>query len=261
MRDLVGAVAWVTGGASGIGEQVCRQLAAHGAHVVLSDVDGRGSAVAQEIGGTYVETDVRDLAACRAAVAQAERAYGRLDLVHLNAGLASATTLDDFDVERYRRLMAVNLDGVVHGLVAALPALRRAGGGAVVATSSLSGLVPFPGDAFYTASKHAVVGLVRSAAESLAAEGIWLNAVCPGFTDTPLVAPAAERFRAAGFPLLDPSTVAETVVALLRGEQTGEAWFVQPGRAAAPYRFHGVPGPATGQPPPEDVRTGSGISA
>lgn len=261
MRDLTGAVAWVTGGASGIGEQVCRQLAVAGAHVVLSDVDSRGRAVAQEIGGTFVETDVRDLAANEAAVHVAEETYGRLDLVHLNAGIAGGTTIGDFDIEKYRRLMGINLDGVVFGLAAALPALKRAGGGAVVATSSLSGLVPFPGEVLYAASKHAVVGLVRSSAEQLAPNGITINAVCPGFTDTPLVAPQVKTFRAAGFPLVEATTVAETVLGLLRGEQTGEAWFIQAGREPSAYRFRGVPGPAGGAAPPEDVRSGRWDSA
>ena len=261
MLERSDAVAWVTGGGSGIGAAVCRQLAATGARVVVSDVDtAAGEQMASEVDGRFVRTDVSVLADCRAAVAAAEEAYGRLDMVHLNAGLGSDTSVADFDEAHYRRLMSVNVDGVVYGLAAALPALRRAGGGAVVATSSLSGLTPFPGDALYAASKHAVVGLVRSVAETLAADRITINAVCPGFTDTPLVADAVAAFRAADFPLLAAEDVAAVVVGALHGGQTGEAWVVQPGRTPEPYRFRGVPGAAGGQAPPENIRAGGVVS-
>jgi NAD(P)-dependent dehydrogenase (short-subunit alcohol dehydrogenase family) len=166
---------------------------------------------------------------------------------------------DDFDVDRYHRLIGVNLDGVVYGIHAALPALRRAGGGAIVATSSLSGLTPFPGDVLYAASKHAVVGLVRSLAEPLAADGITIAALCPGFTDTPLVAPFAGGLLDAGFPLLEAEDVAAAALAAIDGGGSGEAWVVQPGRAGEPYRFRGVPGPGEHQAPPDAVRTGDAV--
>lgn len=204
--------------------------------------------------------DVRAPEANEAAVRAAEHAYGRLDLVHLNAGLGTGgMTLDNFDLATYRRLMDVNLDGVVHGFTAALPALRRAGGGAVVATSSLSGLTAFPGDALYAASKAAVIGLVRALAEPLAADGITVNAIAPGFTNTALVAPFAQVLADGNFPLLSVDEVADVVVGLLTGEETGQVYVIQPGGVAVPYRFRGVPGPATGQAPPEDVRTGDAV--
>ena len=262
MGDLQGATALVTGGASGIGAAFARAVVARGARVVLADLDTvAGEALAAELGGRFVRTDVREPADLTKAVAVAEDQFGRLDVVHLNAGLATGgmTLGEDFDVERYRLLVDVNLHGVVYGVHAALPALRRAGGGAILATSSLSGLTPFPGDALYAASKHAVVGLVRSLAEPLAADGITINALCPGFTDTPLVAPFAGAFREAGFPLLEATDVAAAALAALDGGRSGEAWVVQPGRVSEPYRFRGVPGPGEHQAPPEAVRTGDAV--
>jgi NAD(P)-dependent dehydrogenase (short-subunit alcohol dehydrogenase family) len=256
--QLEGAVALVTGGASGIGAATCRVLAKRGARVVVSDLDSeRGQALAGELNGLFVQADASDLAQIQAVVDAAESAYGRLDLVHLNAGLGTGgmTVGDEFDPERYRKLVAVNLDGVVYGVHAALPALRRAGGGAVIATSSLSGLTPFAGDPLYAATKSAVVGLVRSLAEPLAVDNVTITALCPGFTDTPLVAPMAAVFKQAGFPLLDADEVAAAVLAIVDSGGTGEAWLVQPGRPPEPYRFRGVPaaahpGGAHQAPPP-----------
>lgn len=260
-RELQGAVAWVTGGGSGIGAAVCRSLAARGVHVVVSDVDSAaGEVVASEVDGRFVRADVRHATENQAAVAVAEQQYGRLDLVHLNAGLGTGgMTLDDLDLATYRRLMDVNLDGVVYGVAAALPALRRAGGGAVVVSSSLSGLTAFPGDPLYAASKAAVIGLVRALAEPWAADRITVNAIAPGFTDTALVAPFAQVLADSNFPLLSVAEVADVVLRLLIGPETGQAYVIQPGGVAVPYRFRGVPGPATGQAPPDDVRSGDAV--
>lgn len=261
VTQLQGAVAWVTGGGTGIGAAVCRVLAAGGARVVVSDVDtAAGKGIASEVDGRFILTDVRNAADNRAAVMLAEQAYGRLDLVHLNAGVGTGgMTLDDFDAATYRRLMDVNVDGVVYGLTAALPALRRTGGGAVVVSASLSGLTAFPGDALYAASKSAVIALVRAVAEPMAADHITVNAIAPGFTDTALVAPFAEVLADSGFPLLSAVEVANVVVRLLIGPDTGQTYVIQPGGVAVPYRFRGVPGPATGQAPPDDVRTGEAV--
>jgi NAD(P)-dependent dehydrogenase (short-subunit alcohol dehydrogenase family) len=112
-----------------------------------------------------------------------------------------------------------------------------------------------PGDALYTASKHAVVGYVRSAAPTLAADGIRLNAVCPGFADTPLIARAKAQFG--DFPLLTAEDVADAIESVLDRGEPGECWFVQPGRDASPYGFRGVPAPrGAGAPPPVDWRSG-----
>ena len=238
-------MALVTGGASGIGEATALGLAEAGAEVVVADVDEDGAQrVARRVGGHAVACDVADLEQNRAAVALARERCGGLDLAFLNAGVTSGCSLgDDFELELYRRAMGVNLDGVAFGTHAALPALRARGGGAIVATASLAGLVGVPLDPIYTANKHAVVGLTRALGPALVSENIRFNAVCPGFADTPMVVPMRDDLRAAGFALIDAEVVAQTVLRLLAGDASGECWFVQPGREPGPFRFRGVPGP------------------
>lgn len=250
LEDLSGRVALVTGGASGIGAGVCRMLARRGARVAVCDIDHAGaSAVAAEVGGTAVRCDVSVLADNEAAVMAAADVFGGVDIVVLNAGVDSlALSLDHFDEVAYRRAMGVNLDGVVFGLAAALPALRARGGGRVVVLASLAGLAPVPMDPVYSANKAAVVNLVRSIGPGLAAQGIVVNAVCPGFADTSIVDPVREFLEAIRMPLLSIEDVAAAVATVLGSVAGGEAWIVQPGRPAQPYQFRGIPGPATADP-------------
>ncbi len=243
--DLAGRVALVTGGASGIGAGVSRHLAGAGAHVAVADIDLAGATeVAEEIGGVALRCDVSRLADNRAAVAAAVDEFGGLDLVVLNAGVSCGVTLDSFDEAAYRRAMGVNLDGVIFGLVAALPALRARGGGRVVVLASLAGLVPVAMDPVYAANKAAVVNLVRSVGPALAAQGIVVNAVCPGFTDTAIVDPVRGMLEAMSVPLMAVDDVVSAVATVLGSAASGEAWLVQHGLPAQPYRFRGVPGPA-----------------
>lgn len=236
------AGALVTGGASGIGAAIVAALQAAGRRVAVADL---APAPAAEL---FVPTDVSDPQACERAVAATEEAFGRLTEVFLNAGLATGepSGIEDLPLQRYRSLVGVNVDGVVFGTRAALPALRRAGGGAIVATASLAGLVPMPLDSVYTLTKHAVVGFVRAVASELAGSGVRIAAVCPGFTETPLLDPFVQRFRDAAFPLLHPGEVAAAALLAAQGE-SGACWTVQPGRAAEPYRFRGVPAARTTQ--------------
>ena len=121
-------------------------------------------------------------------MAAATDRFGGLDLVHLNAGVTSGCGVgDDFDPALYRRAIAVNLDGVVYGIHAALPALTGRSGAQIIVTASLAGLTGLPGEPIYSANKHGVVGLVRSLGPRLLAEhGVRINALCPGFADTAL---------------------------------------------------------------------------
>ena len=165
---------------------------------------------------------------------------GEFDGAFLNAGTgtgrADASELTD---DEWRRILGANLEGVVYG-TRELAARLMPGGGSIVATASLAGLTGMPHDPAYTATKHAVVGWVRAAAPALAARGIRLNAICPGFTDTPLV--EAELRGGLGVPLMEPEFVAEAALRVLEDPESGRAWVVQPNRVE-PFRFPGVPGP------------------
>ena len=238
-------VALITGGASGIGRAVARKLAERGARLLIADVDqDGGTAVAEEVGGRFVLTDVTDFEANKAAVGAAVDAYGGLDFAFLNAGVSTGMTLgEEFDVERYRRVMGINLDGVVDGAHAALAALRARGGGDIIATASLAGLTAVPFDPIYGANKHAVVGLVRGLGPVYEGEGVRVNAICPGFADTKILGDMRSQLEAAGLEVLTAETVADGVLSILDAKVTGTCWYVQPGRPAEPFGFRGVPGP------------------
>jgi NAD(P)-dependent dehydrogenase (short-subunit alcohol dehydrogenase family) len=242
--DFSGKTALVTGGSGGLGRATCRALAAAGATVIVADIDTTaGPAVAQEVGGHFVATDVRSLEANEAMVAFALEQSGRLDYVHLNAGIATGCGIGEwFDLERYRTAMAINLDGVVFGCQAALAAVREAGG-AFVATASLAGLTATAYDPFYAANKHAVVGLARSLGPALAEQGVRFNAVCPGFAESNIIKDIREGIVANGIPIIPAETVADTVVHLFASpEINGECWFIQAGREPDAFQFRRVPG-------------------
>jgi NAD(P)-dependent dehydrogenase (short-subunit alcohol dehydrogenase family) len=240
-------VAWVTGGAQGIGAAVARRLAGQGYRVLVSDINvSAGEAVAAEIGGAFYAVDVREPSQSLDAVAFATERFGGLDLAFLNAGVASGFGLeDDFTPEKYRRVMAINLDGVVYGVHAALPALKARGGGNIVATASLAGLTAVPFDPLYGANKAAVVGLVRALGPAYAPQGIRINALCPSFADTAIVAGVKDVLTSNGVPLLEVADVVRAFDGILAGDGAGECWFVQVGRPAEPFAFRNVPGPRT----------------
>ena len=209
LMDLTGKAALVTGGASGIGAAAVRRLAAAGAVVAIADRDEAGArALAAEVGGLALPGDVSDPALLKMSLDIAEDAFGRLTTVLLNAGItAGQSGVENLDIAGYRRIMAVNVDHVVFGLTAAVPALRRAGGGHIVVTASLAGLVPMPGDALYTLTKHAVVGYVRAAAPTLAAEGSGSTRSAPA-SRTPRCSP--QRATSSGTSRCCPRRMSRT---------------------------------------------------
>lgn len=242
---LDGKTAVVTGGASGIGRATVDAARQAGANVVVVDLDeSLGKTAAAAVDGLFVNADVAEPGAWARVVVESTDAFGGIDLAHLNAGVTTGTdAIDQLTDAQYRRIMGPNVDGVVFGVRALVPAMQARGGGAMVATSSLAGLIAFPPDPIYTLTKHAVVGLVRALAPQLAERHITINAVCPGITDTPLIAGAKETLEASGFSIIPPSDIAAAVVACFTGTATGQAFVCQAGRGPIAYEFRQVPGP------------------
>lgn len=220
--------ALVTGGEGGIGRAIRARLEREGYEVDSLDL----------VGGF----DVSDPDAWEEVEA--------VDLACLNAGVLTGTgDIRELTDEQYARALGVNVDGTVLGV---RRLARVMGEGAIVVTASLAGLTAMPSDPIYTLTKHALVGFVRSVAPQL--EPVRINAVCPGIADTPMIDAQRDSFEAAGFPLVAAEAVAEAVWLAAQSEDTGQAWFVQPGREPAPFRFPRLPGPrASGErvgPPP-----------
>lgn len=160
------------------------------------------------------------------------------DFAFLNAGVGGSGD----DLAGYRRMLGANVDGVVFGVRRMEQVMPS--GGSIVATASLAGLMPMPADPIYTLTKHAVVGYVRAIAPRLGERGIRINAVCPGFVDTPIVTPELREWIVSeGIPLMAPEQVADAVLVAAQSDDTGQAWVVQPGREPLRYAFRGVPGP------------------
>jgi NAD(P)-dependent dehydrogenase (short-subunit alcohol dehydrogenase family) len=238
-------VALITGAASGFGRALTEALTGRGARVVACDVDEvAGNELAEATGALFVTCDVSDPEQNDAAVALAVEEYGGLDMAFLNAGVAFGSQLgESFDLDAYRQAMGVNIDGVVFGINAVLPAMKARGGGSIVATASLAGLTAVPMDPVYAANKHAVVGLVRSLGPVLAGDGIRINAVCPGFAETAIIGPIRELLESEGLPIIPVQEVIATVIEIFDGEMSGECWFVQAGRESEAFGFRGIPGP------------------
>ncbi len=189
MGKLGDRVVIVTGAASGIGEACARLFADEGASVVVADVqDEAGKSLAEQIGGTYVRTDVSDPDSVEALVAAARDAYGRIDVMMNNAGIdGDQATTGDSDLGNWDRVMAINMNGVYYGMKFVLPVMIEQRGGVILNTGSTAGLNGLPGLPAYSASKAGVVHLTKAVAVENAPFGIRANAICPSVVQTPLV--------------------------------------------------------------------------
>lgn len=238
MGILQGKAALVTGGSSGIGLATVRRFLDGGASVAVVDVKPPADDVA------YIEADVGDSAAWPVIIEQAVQRLGGVDVAFLNAGVTTGeAAVENVTDAQYDRIMRVNLDHVFYGIRQLTPLLSRRGGGWIVATASLAGLTGVPMDPVYAATKHAVVGLVRSLGPVLEGQGIRINAICPGFTDTPLLeGGGGDALKQMGFPLLNAERIADAVMLAIESGGTGLCYPIQPGRDVLPYRFAGIPG-------------------
>lgn len=196
-RELAGRVALVTGGASGIGLACARELSRRGARVAIADADRRKLA---RLGRTFSRADlyaldVADPAAVRRAVEDLARRKRRLDVLVLAAGICRDSVLWKMTDETWTRVIDVDLSGAANVLRAAAPALRRGRGGRVVLISSINGRRGKFGQSNYAAAKAGLLGLARSAARELAASGVTVNVVEPGFTETPMTSGLPKQIR------------------------------------------------------------------
>ena len=187
--DFDGLVAVVTGGASGIGAAVVRELLALGARVAALDLDAAGAPE----GALQVRADVSDDDSVRAAIEHVVTTYGRLDVIVNNAGIGAQGTVADNDDAEWRRVLDVNVVGMVRTSRAALPALLRSPAAAIVNVGSIAATAGLPQRALYSASKGAVLALTRAMAADHLSDGIRVNCVNPGTADTPWIGRLLER--------------------------------------------------------------------
>jgi NAD(P)-dependent dehydrogenase (short-subunit alcohol dehydrogenase family) len=235
---FAGKVALITGGASGIGLASVRRLVAEGAKVAVCDLNAEaGAALVQSLppgSVRFTACDITDDDHVRRFVASAVTSFGRLDVVFNNAGMLVSGPLTDIAPETWDKVFAVNVKGAFLVCRHAIPALKAGGGGAIINMASLAGLRGMPGLTLYASTKAALIGLSKTLALELAPDRIRVNALCPGWIDTPFNQPvvdalggseAVARAVAAGIPLGRMGS-AEEVAAMVAYLASDEASFV-----------------------------------
>ena len=228
-RNFTGKVSIVTGGGSGIGAAVADRLSKLGSKVVIVDTNDKdGQSIADAVGCDFIRFDVANLEGWEQLVADTARKHGSLDFLCLNAGIGSrprgSSVKDDpipWILSNYKNVLAVNIDGVVYGAMAALPFMERQGSGSILVTASVAGIRTQPPDPIYALSKSAVISFVRSVAPALAERGVQINALCPGSVDTPI---QPDDRRLEGRPMSPPEEMAEAIGRILISGDNGGIW-------------------------------------